>query len=209
MTFVLTHSTTHSKYYCAVDLVGIKQYALKQMGKLQQNLSATRIIVRVSMRGSAKIVSIESPVFVFNASCVPLNLRMSDKGKEIWNVNIPQRADDNHRAVDCAVPVPVTLVPTVNRASWKLSIANQTTIVQHPFSVAVSFPQSFSKKSPRKGLISSRELVLPGNLSSTQKLTSAQSLSINACSFRIGSALSAGLPPEQRMLAFRNTMEFR
>ena len=171
------------------------------------------VIVRVSLRGSAKIVSIESPLWVFNSSCIPLHVRMFERGEEIWHATIPSRAAEGSSTADRSTPVPVDLVPLANddHVSWQLSISSSFSRTQQLLSVSIAFPVSFSKKSPRKGLIDTTELVLPTHFVSDAMGSSAKSLVINVCSIRIGDFVDRdGLPlvPEQRMLIFRNTISF-
>jgi len=157
---------------------------------------------------SAKVVSIESPVFIFNASTLPFQLAMKENGKEIWHTPVlPRSSGDRSDIPRNAIPLPVHLVAKVIResVSWELSVASNINVLQQqPSSVEVPF--SFPKESHKRGLVEDVQLVLPS-------VTTSQNVAISACSIRVGNnhaeSKSIYLQPEQRLLVLRSLNEFR
>lgn len=179
-----------------VDLIGLNKYALRTIdGEHQPTIW---IIVRVLMSGSAKVVSIESPAFVSNVTSHSLNIRMYNKASEVFQVTLPPKPPEDTSAVGCTAPIPATLVPFVNSSSWKLSVPCGGGRKVFESDGDVSFPKPFSKTVTSKGLISSEQVSFSG-------ASLDDCFSINACAIRIGNETI----PEQRLLAFRNTIVVR
>ncbi len=146
------------------------------------------------MSGSAKVVSIESPAFVSNVSSLSLNLSIYNKATEVFQVTLPPKSPDDSTVVECTAPIPASLVPFFNHFSWKLSVScdGERKVAER------LFPKPFPNTVTSTGLISSKQLSFSGD-------SLDGCFSINACSIRIGNDAI----PEQRLLAFRNTILVR
>lgn len=180
-----------SRYYKAigrinVDLVGLKRHALK--GCAKRSSETAWVFVRVQLRGSAKIVSVESPFWLSNASRVQLKVAIRGRsGDTIWQPVILPRGND---CVENDVPIPVDIVPLLNnkQVSWHLALADNSRADSVPMSLP-PFPNRSTDA------FKESQIDLPVE-------TAFESISVIACSIRRGDAL------DQKMVLFRGVLSF-
>ena len=117
-----------------VDAVGVHRYPLDRNVKarpdIKENGSNSRalgwIIVRVALRGSVKVVSIESPFVLKNASDADLLCEVRDESglSLLWRC-IVAKADssDSSGKNGGVVSVPADIVPLIHDGSYRFSVA--------------------------------------------------------------------------------------
>lgn len=220
-----------------VDAVGVHRYPLDRNVKTraeikEKNGSNSRalgwIIVRVALRGSVKVVSIESPFVLKSAADADLLCEVRDESglSLLWRCLVPKaEGSDNSGNKDGIVSVPADIVPFIHDGSYRFSVAalSRATSSLHEAeiistkdkAVEISTPPPFSPKSFSRGLIGEEEIVLP-TLIEPDKLfcETNEKVFLTACAVRIGSASfsrvdSAIEVPEQRMIFFRSPLVIR
>lgn len=223
-----------------VDTVGIHEISFYENTELlSQSVQKTtaavgKIIVRISLKGGIKLVSIESPMVLCNATDQDLHCEVRDKNGivQLWSSRIPKinESDDDvgkHRA---AAPIPADLLPLIDAASSTLSLSAVTMHSKSRFesdttasASPVDPPLPYSRNSISRGIISETELSLVAY--STQQAPSenrryAKFLHLSACSLRLGSfgvtpasrprtstkKPTASIVPQQRMLLLRASL---
>jgi hypothetical protein len=219
-----------------VDAVGVHRYPLdrnvKTRADKKENGSNSRalgwIIVRVALRGSVKVVSIESPFVLKNAADAHLLCEVRDESglSLLWRCLVPKaEGSDNSGKKDGIVSVPADIVPLIHDGSYRFSVAalsratssirDAEIIATKDEAVEISTPPPFSPKSIDRGLIEEEEIVLPTLTPPDGPLykSNNERVFLTACAVRIGSAFSrvdsAIEVPEQRMIFFRSPLVIR
>ena len=220
-----------------VDAVGVHRYPLdrnvKARADVRENGSNSRalgwIIVRVALKGSVKVVSIESPFVLKNAADTDLLCEVRDESglSLLWRCLIPKAdGSDSSGKKDGIVSVPADIVPLIHDESYRFSIAalsHATSSTQESAiistkdeAVEISPPPPFSPKSFSRGLIGEEEIILPTLIEPNELIggRSNEKIFLTSCAVRIGNASfsrvdSAIEVPEQRMIFFRSPLVIR
>uniref|UniRef100_A0A7S4AAW7 Vacuolar protein sorting-associated protein 13 VPS13 adaptor binding domain-containing protein n=1 Tax=Pseudo-nitzschia australis TaxID=44445 RepID=A0A7S4AAW7_9STRA len=225
-----------------VDAVGIHRYPLDRSVKTRRNLkddgSNSRalgwIIVRVALRGSVKVVSIESPFVLKSAADADLLCEVRDENglSLLWRCLVPkEECFDSNGKNDGIVSVPADIVPLIHDGSYRFSVTalSRATSFSHEAeiistrnnAIKVSTPPPFSPKSFARGLIGEEEIVLPTMVSPDKNrgennviFGSNEKVHLTACAVRIGSVNFSRVDssievPEQRMIFFRSPLVIR
>ena len=219
-----------------VDAVGVHRYPLdrnfKTRADMKENGSDSRalgwIIVRVALRGSVKVVLIESPFVLKNAADADLLCEVRDERglSLLWRCLVPkEEGGDGSGRKDGIVSVPADIVPLIHDGYYRFSVTALSRAASHTHeaeiistkykAVEISTPPSYSSKSFNRGLIGEEEIVLTTLTLPDENLEkSEERVYLTACSIRIGSANfsrvdSAIEVPEQRMIFFRSPLIVR
>ena len=160
------------------------------------------MILRVRLIGTAKVVSVESPVWFLNASSTSFQLHLKDSdGKDIFSTAAPPRSHSHRNEIpQHAIPLPVDSIATINNdVFWYISITN--IIPQHLHQLPIV---SIS----RQGLFEEASFSVPTSKS--------QKMSLNACQIRVASCRTRGAVqnnasgnPVQRAIILRPHYAFR
>ena len=163
---------------------------------------------RTQLIGTAKVVSVESPVWILNASSIPCQLLVREYDEDdLFDTAVSPRSETGQNNMPKnAIPLPVDIVSQVTkkRVIWYLSTANiNTTEERHPVKIPLA---SFSKEPKKQERLQDTQLTLPFSM--------YQDVSLRLCSLRIGSsnheaAARTCIDPEQRLIVFQNYTAFR
>lgn len=160
---------------------------------------------RVQLIGTAKVVSVESPLWILNASTIPFHLSLKEKDVEIFQTNMAPRSDGYRNGIPLsAIPLPVDFharrfvcnISITNINSYIQPQEHQETFVELPFG-------SFSKSSQRRGLIEETQFSLPISMQNASLI--ASSIKTGSRSERRGTCTM----PEQWLLVLRTPTAFR
>lgn len=211
------------------DTVGVSRYPLELVGD-RSNKHTDRgvpgnlgfIIVRVRLEGGAKVVSLESPLSLSNASDIGLFFEM----REIDGVSVLWRSYLDNMMPGQSLPVPADLAVSVYTKACKVFLVSVPYHVQAEAKQNVAMteddivhhlqiPPPFSQNSLSRGILSEMD-------ASVRILDSVDHRSyFNVCSLRAGTISidqHGKVPreskesmeiPEQRMLLFRSSVLFR
>ena len=183
------------------------------------------IIVRVSVRGGVKLVTVESPLLLKNTSDSDFLFEVREQNalSLVWRCLVPAQDADN----EIVSPVPVDIVPEIHNLYTCSVIAVEKSVFCHPDDVGttdvsdateVPFPKAFSQSSFDQGFIGERQVGL--KISCIKKReTTPDFLYSSFCYIRVGSfyleapirnGFSKGSMriPEQRMLVVRPPIMF-
>ena len=223
-----------------VDTVGVHEVRVYKNSRLLSNADRSKnpdsvgsVVVRVSLKGGIKLVSIESPLLVLNSTDHDLlcEVRDSDGISLLWSALIPLQTRDagSNSQGSSSIPVPIDLVPSIDSGKGTLSICaltsgdNSMTSPVVPGNVSdrpmfeIDAPEPYSSKSLSRGLLGTQDLSFIA-LNPSKKVAAlgyAKFVNANVCSLRIGSFLVEGPKekqpaatslssiPQQRMLFFR------
>jgi SHR-binding domain of vacuolar-sorting associated protein 13 len=219
-----------------VDAVGVHRFALDRNLEafpdakiIASNSRAVGwIIVRVSLRGSVKVVSIESPLMLKSAADADLicEVRNHDSLSLLWRCVVPKEGG-KHSGI---VPVPADLVPFLHDGPYQLTVgalsrthstdvsSTAESISIRPAAYEVEIPPPFSKEKGmiKRGVVGEQELVLraivpPTDSSDLASVDNDEKVYLSACGIRIGkpsfSRVKSGVQiPEQRLLFFRSPL---
>ncbi|VEU36026.1 unnamed protein product [Pseudo-nitzschia multistriata] len=169
-----------------VDAVGVHRYPLDRnvnsRGDTNDDGSNSRalgwIIVRVALRGSVKVVSIESPFVLKNAADADLLCEVRDESgiSLLWRCLVPkEECTDSNWKQDGVVSIPADIVPFIHDGSYRFSVTAisrsasflheaDLTAIQYN-AVEISTPPPFSPKSFGRGLVGEEEVILPALVS--------------------------------------------
>ena len=184
------------------------------------------IIVRVELKGSLKLVSVESPFILKSNANSDLLCEIRDHNglSLLWRCLI-RKSDGGTSEAKAAglVSVPVDIVPFIHDDSYVFSIAavshspvseSEAELIPVGNGQDVLTPPPFSPSSLTKGLIGEKELALTPispNMHGPQP-QQAEKVHLSVCSVRIGSfegVKSLADSPEQRMIFFRSPLTIR
>ena len=154
------------------------------------------------MIGTAKVVSVESPLWFLNASTASFQLKLKDSnGNDIFTTVSPPRTSLHRNEIpQHAIPLPVDSIATINNdVSWYISITN--TIPQQSYLLpTLSFSQQGFK----------HEIPFSLPISRYRKMT------LSACHIRVSSFYSEDevenngqRNPEQKAVVLRAHNAFR
>jgi hypothetical protein len=202
-----------------VDTVGVHKYALchrvkrrKKNGSEIESVSQGlgNVIVRVSLQGATKLVSIESPLILKNNSEVDLLCELRNHGgvSLLWRSLVsraptPLASRQGGLDKESYVSLPVDLVAAVDSNEATLSVVPlpMNSAIKHESDVPQSYanrlidvdvPPPFSKKSVARGLIK----IFESNLGPSNQWTAENRIlgsgylacvNLNTCAVRIGS----------------------
>jgi SHR-binding domain of vacuolar-sorting associated protein 13 len=217
-----------------VDTVGVQRFPLdlNYESYTESNQSQAWVIVRISLRGGIKFVSVESPLTIRNISDTDILCEARDEGLSlIWRSVIPKR-DVVLKASSpeiWPVPVPADIASYVHNPSCLFSVmavSPQIAIqdeTEFPSTnkhdvTTVKVPPPYSRSSLDRGVIAETDICVPV-LTTDTKATAARHL--NVLSFRVGAlALEQAIKsqktvkpspevPEQRLILFRSPLVIR
>ena len=228
----------------AVDAVGVHRYPLDRNVETRAEAKAPGtdsrslgwIIVRVALRGSVKVVSIESPFVLKSAADADLLCEIRDQSglSLLWRCVVPK--DDGNESTgkqSGIVSIPADIVPFIHDGSYRFSVAalsrsssytHESEIVSvSDIATEISTPPPFSSESYGKGLIGEEEIALPtvivptstkGDFDSEVVVDYSEKIHLTACSVRLGSVNFSSVDsmvevPEQRMIFFRSPLVIR
>jgi hypothetical protein len=219
-----------------VDAVGVHRYPLDRNVDLRSEVQSVGtdsralgwIIVRVALRGSFKIVSVESPFVLKSAIDADLLCEITDQTglSLLWRCLVPKDERSNE---DGIVSVPADIVPFLHDGSYRFSVGalSRTSLYKHEADIIstrtrmsyMSTPPPFSAESCGKGLIGEADIALPIiSPSSVDKygtgVVQEENIHLTACAVRIGSVNLSRVNeltevPEQRMIFFRSPLLIR
>jgi hypothetical protein len=220
-----------------VDAVGVHRYPLDRNVDLRPEVKSARsdsralgwIIVRVALKGSVKVVWIESPFVLKSAADADLLCEVRDQTglSLLWRCLIPKKELD--RTKDGIYSVPADIVPFIHDGLYRLSVIAlpRSSSYLHEAEVVstrgacleISTPPPFSSDSFGKGLIGEEEIALPTlGLSSYPDFDSnitnndySEKIHLTVCAIRIGTVNLSPVDttievPEQRMIYFRSPL---
>lgn len=209
--------------------VGVFRYPLdRNIEKAQAKDSRALgwIIVRVVLKGSLKLVSVESP-FILKSnvnSDLLCEIRDNNGLSLLWSCLIPKSEEgSSETARPGLVSVPVDIVPFIHDESYVFSVAalshsrlseSEAELIPAGKGQEVTTPPPFSPWSLTKGLIGEKELALTPISPNRSEPSPHQSkkVHLSVCSVRIGSferVKSLADAPEQRMIFFRAPLTVR
>jgi SHR-binding domain of vacuolar-sorting associated protein 13 len=221
-----------------VDAVGVHRYPLDRNVDLRSEAHSTTdsralgwIIVRVALRGSVKVVSVESPFVLKSAADADLLCEIRDPTgfSLLWRCLVPK--DEGIRKEEGIVSVPADIVPFIHDGKYRFSVvalardstfSHEAEIIPDRASMAeISTPPPFSSNSFAKGLIGEEEISLPMiSVSGTRDgvgnpvSEDSERIHLTVCAVRIGSVNLTPFDelaevPEQRMIFFRSPLLIR
>lgn len=220
-----------------VDAVGVHEVSFYENTELlsqnaqKTNAAVGKIIVRISLKGGIKLVSIESPMVLCNATDQDLHCEVRDRNGivQLWSASIP-RMNEIHEGQSKALvttPIPADMIPSIDAESSTLSLSavmgqNKSRLDNENSSPAsqVELPRPYSRNSISRGIIAERELSLLAFMKQglpSENAVYAEFLFLSACSLRLGSfevtptsrprsttrKATASVVPQQRMLLLR------
>lgn len=210
-----------------VDAVGVQEVSFYENTELlSQNVHKTtaavgKIVVRISLKGGIKLVSIESPMLWCNATEQDLHCEVRDRNGivQLWSSTIRKisEIEDETDRLLATDPVPADLVPWIDNSMATLSLSALSERIQSQtnndaVSSTIVPPLPYSRNSISRGIVAETEVSL---LAISSQETNLYFLS--ACSLRLGSFEVApasrtrantrkptvSLVPQQRMLFLR------
>jgi hypothetical protein len=219
-----------------VDTVGVRRYPVDlnaekrdQTGTSSEVTTLGYVIVRVALNNGIKIVTIESPLFLKNASDVDFlcEVRDHDGLSLLWRSLIPKASIQG----DEFVPMPADIVPTLHTKSCRVSIValardsryrheSEVPTCDKRFFTRIYAPRPYARNSLTKGVIDLSNIgvrqLFPHDLG-LRPSSSKRDVNVNLCSIRVGSISleqssktlgnrSEMEVPEQRMLIIRSTL---
>lgn len=219
-----------------VDAVGVHRYPLDRNVDLRSEKQSAGpgsralgwIIVRVALRGSVKVVSVESPFVIKSAADADLLCEIRDHSgfSLLWRCLVPK--DDGGTNEKGLVSVPADIVPFIHDRSYRFSVVAlpRDSSYNHEAEISsiedsmteISIPPPFSSDSFGKGLIGEEEVSLPMipmvDPGTDFKDSSPSQIHLTACAVRIGSVNLSPVDevievPEQRMVFFRAPLLLR
>ncbi|KAG7355613.1 vacuolar sorting-associated protein 13, N-terminal domain containing protein [Nitzschia inconspicua] len=224
-----------------VDAVGVHRYPLDRNVDLRSEKVSVGadsralgwIIVRVALKGSVKVVSVESPLVLKSAADADLLCEIRDHSglSLLWRCLVPK--DKGMGNEDGIVSVPADIVPFIHDRSYRLSVValSRASSYNHEaeitstreFMSEISTPPPFSSESFGKGLIGEEEItmfMIPSNYlrdDCEDKNAVAghdEKIHLTVCAIRIGSVNLSPVDeltevPEQRMIFFRSPLLIR
>jgi SHR-binding domain of vacuolar-sorting associated protein 13 len=218
-----------------VDTVGVQRFPLdlNYESYTESNQSQAWMIVRVSLRGGIKFVSVESPLTLRNISDTDLLCEARDDGLSlIWRCVIP-KCEVGMKASSpevWPVPIPADVASYVHGQSCLFSVMAVSPRIaaqdetDFPSTnkddvTKVKVPSPYSRSSLDKGVIAETDIRVPVLIMADTKATAVRHL--NVLSFRVGSlpleqvmksqksSKTSPEVPEQRLILFRSPLVIR